>query len=101
MFPEGKGEAILTAEVENVAKKVNGLLVDAKAAVKSFWEGPWLALEPQWLTHSQPLRLVCMAPLRVSCAAGRQCSTPRCAGCGRLFLGLQLVRAAAGIEGRC
>ena len=38
MFPEGKGEAILTAKVENVAKKVNGLLLDAKAAVKSFWE---------------------------------------------------------------
>ena len=37
MFPEGVGAAVLTVEVDKVAKQINGLLVDAKAAVKSFW----------------------------------------------------------------
>jgi hypothetical protein len=44
-----------------------------------------LCIEPQRLTHGQPLRLVCMAPLRVSCAAGRQGSSPRCTARGRLL----------------
>ena len=58
-----------------------------------------LCLEPQWLTHGQPLRLVYMAPLRVSCAAGRRASTPRCAGRGRLLPGrLGQMCAAAGLE---
>ena len=41
-----------------------------------------LCFESQWLTNGQPLRLVCVAPLRVSCAAGQRAWTPRCAGRG-------------------
>ena len=38
MFPEGEGEAKLAASVDKIAKKTNGLLIDAKAAVQSFWK---------------------------------------------------------------
>ena len=38
MFPEGVGAAQLMAEFDKKADKTNGLLVDAKAAVVSFWK---------------------------------------------------------------
>ena len=38
MFPEGQGAPKLMAEFNNVAKKTNGLLVDAKEAVVNFWK---------------------------------------------------------------
>ena len=38
MFPEGEGAPQLTVKVDTVAQMVNGLLVDAKAAVLAFWK---------------------------------------------------------------
>ena len=38
LFPEGEGEANLAASIDKIAKQTNGLLVDAKAAVQSFWK---------------------------------------------------------------
>ena len=38
MFPEGEGAPQLTAKVDTIAAMVNGLLVDAKAAVVAFWK---------------------------------------------------------------
>jgi len=38
MFPEGVGEPKLTVKVDKVAELVNGLYIDAKAAVVAFWK---------------------------------------------------------------
>jgi hypothetical protein len=38
MFPEGEGAARLMAQFDKTVHKTNGLLVDAKAAVQSFWK---------------------------------------------------------------
>ena len=61
-----------------------------------------LCLEPQWLTHGQPLRLVFAWPRFESRVRQggkvRLLGAPGAADC---FLGLKLVHAAAGIEGRC
>ena len=38
MFPEGEGAPKLMAKIDKVAAKLNGLLVDAKAAVVAFWK---------------------------------------------------------------